>query len=103
MKTKPVIVTPSSWLEVPTPVVGAKAYAKGACRVIVSLDPVRGRLLWHLSISCEHRYPTWDEIKDARYSLVPDNVTMAMLLPPRAEYVNVHPNCFHLHETEGDE
>jgi len=52
--------------------------------------------LWHLSISCPDRYPTWDEIKFARYKLIPDDITMAMLLPPKGDYVNIHPNCFHL-------
>ena len=42
------------------------------------------------------------DIKTARYDLVPDSVTMAMLLPPRSEYVNIHNNCFHLHEIEGE-
>jgi hypothetical protein len=51
-----------------------------------------------MSIAHPLRYPTWDEIKEARYRFVPDNVTMAMLLPQRAEYVNIHHNCFHLHE-----
>jgi hypothetical protein len=23
---------------------------------------------------------------------------VAMLLPPKDEYVNLHPNCFHLHQ-----
>lgn len=53
---------------------------------------------WHLSISHPMRYPKWDEIAAARYDLVPDHLTMAMLLPPRDEYVNLHKNCFHLHE-----
>ena len=53
---------------------------------------------WHLSISHPSRYPTWDEIRDARYDLLPDGCTMAMLLPPKGEYVNLHRNCFHLHE-----
>jgi hypothetical protein len=53
---------------------------------------------WHLSISCMHRYPTWDEIKAARYDLLPADITMAMLLPPPDDYVNVHKNCFHLHQ-----
>lgn len=56
---------------------------------------------WHLSISRQDRYPVWDEIKEARYDLIPDGVTMAMFLPPKGQYVNVHPNCFHLHEVRG--
>lgn len=47
------------------------------------------------------RYPTWDEIKDARYRFAPMGVTMAMLLPPEQEYVNVHATTFHLWEIPG--
>jgi len=59
---------------------------------------------FHLSISHRRddrkpgRYPTWDEIKDARYRFCPASVTMAMLLPPQEEYVNTHPTTFHLWE-----
>ncbi len=53
---------------------------------------------WHLSISHRRRYPTWDEIAEARYQLVPDDVTMVMALPPSDTYVNLHPNVFHLHQ-----
>jgi hypothetical protein len=77
------------------------------CSVIVALEPAKAapagmwlpegaRDLWHLSIAHRTRYPTWDEIADVRYELVPDDVTMAMLLPPRGEYVNAHERCFHL-------
>lgn len=61
---------------------------------------------FHLSISHRRsdgtrlpgRYPTWDEITDARYRFCPDHLTMAMLLPPKDEYVNVHATTFHLWE-----
>lgn len=67
-------------------------------RVIVSKDVGH----WHLSISHPDRYPTLDEIRDVRYLFLPDNVTMAMIYPPMNEYVNVHPNCFHLWEIKAD-
>lgn len=54
--------------------------------------------LLHLSLSHPRRYPTWDEIKAVRYTLLPDEKTFAILFPPMAQYVNLHPNCFHLHE-----
>ena len=76
-----------------------KAYAKGELRIWITRDLYKGNeLRWHLSISCRDRYPVWDEIRDARYALIPDDCTMAMMLPPKREYVNVHKNCFHLHE-----
>lgn len=65
------------------------------CKVLVSRTNVAG---WHLSISHPFRYPSWDEIKAARYALVPDEARMTMDLPPSSEFVNVHPNCFHLYE-----
>jgi hypothetical protein len=68
-------------------------------RVIVAWHPGHG---WHLSISHPTRYPVWNEIRDARYDLVPDACTMGMLLPPKAEYVALHPNCFHLHQIEDE-
>lgn len=89
-----------------------RAYvSESGCNVIVGLEPAgqapvgvwlppEARLLWHLSISHPGRYPSWDEVADVRYALVPDDVTMALLLPPSAEYVNAHPTCFHLWQIE---
>ena len=74
-------------------------YQDGDLRVVVSIDAG----YWHMSISHPSRYPTWDEIKEARYKYTPNEVTMAMLLPPKEEYVNVHPNCFHLWEVKKGE
>lgn len=62
--------------------------------VLVTKDAGR----WHLSIAHPSRYPTWDEIKEARYRFVPDEVYMMMPLPPSKVYLNVHQNCFHLWE-----
>lgn len=73
-------------------------------------------LRWHLSISHRSnvlgdardvplpgRLPNWDEIKDARYRFCPDQVYMAMILPPRSEYVNLHPTVMHLYEIDEEE
>lgn len=78
----------------------AKAYAKGSLRVFIAQEDRLGNgdKRWHLSISHPARYPHWDEIRDCRYDLLPLGVTFAMLLPPPGEYVNVHPNTFHLWE-----
>lgn len=52
----------------------------------------------HISISHPYRYPTWDEIYTARYDFCPHDIDMAIILPKKSEYVNIHPNCFHVHE-----
>jgi hypothetical protein len=69
-------------------------YEWGYVRVFVGLEPAG----WHLSISTPNRNPTWEEIKAARYDFCPHDVTMAMILPPTKEYVNVHNFCFHLYQ-----
>jgi hypothetical protein len=76
----------------------AQQFKRGPLTVLLAQEEGR----WHLSISTPTRYPTWDEIADARYDLLPDALRMAMLLPPRAEYVNAHPYCFHLWETQDE-
>ena len=78
----------------------AKAYVKGPCNVLVSQEPHANKQRWHLSISCKNRYPMWEEIKDARYSLLPAGLYFAQILPPLTKYVSVHPNCFHLWEID---
>jgi hypothetical protein len=75
----------------------------GRLAVIVGLEPAG----WHLSISFmdnrnrPSRYPRWDEIAEARYRFVPNDVTMAMILPPPGEYVAIHDTTFHLHQIDG--
>jgi hypothetical protein len=85
---------------------GLRRFALDECNILVSQEPGPHSftLRWHLSISHPSRYPTWDEIKTARYKLVPHDVTMAMILPPPDQYVNVEAqdNVFHLHEIEGE-
>jgi hypothetical protein len=72
----------------------------GDLSAIVSLDPEG----WHLSVSFQDhrgknsRYPRWDEIADARYRLVPEEIDMCMHLPPPEDYVALHDTTFHLHE-----
>lgn len=76
-----------------------KAFRMGECFILVGRE--NGK--WHLSISHPTRNPTWEEIKMARYALIPDDVWMAMLLPPKKHYINVHEHCFHLWEVDGCE
>lgn len=71
-----------------------KAYKLGSCTVMVGSS----RHGWHMSIAHHKRYPTWQEIVTARYALIPDEVTMAMILPSRSEYIDIHKFCFQLHE-----
>lgn len=113
MKVKWVRVDPGPVMKASFP--GTRAWqrdvADGHLMVLAGLepDPAYSRPLWHLSIShrtSTHpprpgRYPDWDEITEARYRFIPDEIRVAMLLPPRAEYLSLHDTCFHLWELEG--
>lgn len=50
----------------------------------------------HLSISAKTRYPTWDEIKEARYRFMPRDRDAYMILPPAHAYLDRMPTTFHL-------
>ncbi len=85
-----------------------------ALQVIVGRSANAG---WHLSIAAHvrtdlvgpdggpivGRIPTWKEIRDARYELLPDDIYMAMILPPKKDYVDRHPTptTMHLYEIPG--
>lgn len=56
---------------------------------------------WHISVvPPTTRLPTWGEMLAARH-LAPDDVTMAYVFPPAAEYVNLVENCLHLWQIAG--
>jgi hypothetical protein len=73
---------------------GTRAYTMSGCRILVSQQ----RAGWHLSVSRGDRLPSWEDVRDARYALIPDDAVMALLLPPRDEYVNVHEFCLQAYE-----
>ena len=87
---------------------GCKHYAKrlpdnSELMVLVGREPRNGgENVWHLSISCRYaqlsnlqggalkkRIPTFEEIKEARYRFIPDEVNMGMLFPPKKYWVTL--------------
>lgn len=85
----------SKWVSLPIEP-GSRFFRMGTkITIILSHSPDYG---WHMSIAHPERYPTWDEIAYARYTLIPNEVTIALMLPPKEQYVNFHNNCFQLHQ-----
>jgi hypothetical protein len=67
-------------------------------RAIVSRDElVPGDDRWHLSISGENDVPPWSVIATIGHDLRP-GVPMALGVPPRSWWINVHPHTLHLWE-----
>jgi hypothetical protein len=71
-----------------------RAYLLGECSILVTKEYGR----WHFSIAHPRRYPTWDEVAEARYRLLPAGLHAAMILPPKGEYINMHEFCFQVIE-----
>lgn len=59
-------------------------------------DTDRWGALLHVAMSYPNRDPSWDEIKVVREAFFPDDMDVSMILPRQADYINVHPHCFHL-------
>lgn len=57
-----------------------------------------GRLWAHLSLSAQtpRRLPNWEEVRWAKGHFLGDRRAI-MVLPPRAEYINITPNVFNLY------
>jgi hypothetical protein len=55
---------------------------------IIYYEPTQIDPSFNLGISHPSRYPTWDEMVWIRYNLAPKNITMALILPPLAQYTN---------------
>jgi hypothetical protein len=81
-------------VEIKSPLPWCKAYQWLGCQIFVT-DAENG---WHASISHPSRYPMWMEVCAIRDKFLPKDKTFAMILPPSGQYINVHPNCFHLYE-----
>lgn len=107
-----VLAAKGKWPAITTDVArAAQAKQNEATRLLLETDAIFYRMgnlhitigtmpngLKHLSASTRSRYPTWDELHYVRYNLLPQIDYMALMFPPEAEYVNLHPNMFHLFE-----
>jgi hypothetical protein len=57
----------------------------------------------HVVISRPDRYPGWNEMRDfiRTCGLFDRQRDVFMILPPDAEYLNLHKNCFHWFQKQG--
>jgi len=62
------------------------------CAVIAST----GEGWEHVSVSLQHRVPTWDEMCSIKRLFWEPEDCVVQYHPPKSEYVNCHPHCLHL-------
>src|SRR5262245_24932101 len=67
-----------------------------AMTVCCSSDQSQHGLLLHLSAALPKRLPTWEQMTALRDCFFSDTVDAALILPRKADYVNVHAYCLHI-------
>jgi hypothetical protein len=80
-----------------------RTHLMGDCSVIYSREPRGLRTVERISLDARGRYPTWDEIKFARYRLLPHDKTFALFLPPPDLYCDVGGNVMQVLEVVGEQ
>lgn len=55
----------------------------------------------HVSVSCETRTPTWEEMEWVKRVFWRDDECVIQYHPPRDKYVNCHPHVLHMWKPQG--
>jgi hypothetical protein len=64
---------------------------------IIANDANRDSNWWeHVSVSLEHRAPTWSEMCRVKDLFWADHEVVLQFHPAKQDYVNCHPYCLHL-------
>lgn len=94
----PPTVLPPGWRMLDRTLNGAR-YRNWRTRhtVIITISREQDGRRW-LHFSCSHidRIPKWGELVDIKEVFLGTKVFAYQVIPPRAEYVNQHPNVLHL-------
>lgn len=66
-------------------------------KVIASPGDADEQIPWeHVSVSCRHRCPRWQEMDFVKRLFWDDEEAVMQLHPPRSQWINNHPHCLHL-------
>jgi hypothetical protein len=57
----------------------------------------------HVSVSCQGRCPTWEEMAWVKQQFWRDDETVVQFHPSKHLYVDDHPHCLHLWKNQGVE
>lgn len=76
----------------------AEAFIYGELHILKSMENTKKwGWLKHISVSCDDRYPSWEELRTLKIYFFGD-IDCMMMMPKKSDYVNVHRNCFHIWE-----
>jgi hypothetical protein len=81
---------------------GAYKSRNGLAVIISCCIEEDGKNWVHLSVSRKNSMPTWGELVDIKEIFLGKNAVAIQVLPPRSEWVNIHPFCLHLYQCLDD-
>lgn len=94
---KPPVVLPPAWTIVEMKDDGASYVARSLelAAILSCAREADGRAWLHVSVSHRRRLPNWRELVAIKELFLGDREAY-QVLPPKARYVNIHPNVLHL-------
>ena len=93
----PPAILPPDWTRLSTAEDGASYRHRRGMVVILSIGLELDETWWlHLSASHPKRIPGWGDMRNAKDIFLGVNAWAYSVLPPRVDYVNIHPNVLHL-------
>lgn len=90
-------LAPFNWLRLERSEDGAKYghHLSGQTVIVSASVEADGRTWVHFSTAFAHRLPTWAEFVRTKELFLGTDVKAIQVIPPRAEYVNIHPYVLH--------
>lgn len=95
---------PADWRMVEARADGVKYQRRDGLSVIISGGSEQdGRRWLHVSCATPTRLPSWAQVTQVKEMFIGAEKKAIQVLPPKSEYVNIHPYCLHLwHCVDGD-
>jgi len=97
-------ILPGTWQPIASPMPGGECYRHQSGMVVILTVDQRGEGPRWLHVSCSRRgrLPSWDDLKMVKAVFIGPDKEAFQVLPPDAEYVNLHLNALHLwHSLDG--
>lgn len=92
-------IKPGGWRQVDSPIPYQLAFLHKSkyLKVMVGYEDYPDGKRWlHFSMSSKGRCPTWEELVEAKEAFLGTETKAIQVIPPRSEYVNIHPHVLHL-------
>lgn len=90
---------PLLFVRTPHPLVGDYVYQHVVRKLVVICSASvekDGKRWMHVSCSRPSSLPTWEDLRLVKDTFIGRDKKAIQVLPPEAEYVNLHPNVLHL-------